>query len=183
MKVSSEKHILSSTFSQDAKDFSALLQMSANMRWQQWLCILCDSISKVCLKHQKHFRACRPGVPGLCLDSALVRLVGLTHLALCAHTDMAHMGPDSPFSTLNSLHLVTKCAIKCWKEEEKVCVCLMEQVSWIYIGCIFPNVPDGFHLMNTHSLVMFFSAVELKEACLVRRVACGPSSEELRREE
>lgn len=49
--------------------------------------------------------------------------------------------------------------------------------------CIFLNVPDGFHLMNTHSLVMFFSGVELKEACLGHRAACGPSSEELRREE
>lgn len=66
---------------------------------------------------------------------------------------------------------------------KSLCVCLIGQVSWIYTGCFFPNIPDGFHLMNTHSLVTFFSGVELKEACLVHKVACGPSSEELRREE
>jgi len=48
---------------------------------------------------------------------------------------------------------------------------------------VLPNVPDGFHLMSTHSLVMFFSEVELKEVCLVHRVACGLSFEELRTEE
>lgn len=44
---------------------SALLQMSASIRWHQWLCIFCDSRPKVCLRHQKHFRACRPGARGL----------------------------------------------------------------------------------------------------------------------
>lgn len=50
-------------------------------------------------------------------------------------------------------------------------------------NCVLPNLPDEFHLLNTHSLAMFFSGVELKEVCLVRRVACALSFEELRREE
>jgi len=49
--------------------------------------------------------------------------------------------------------------------------------------CVLPNLPDVFHLLNTHSLVTFFSGAELKEVCLVHRVACELSFEELRREE
>lgn len=48
---------------------------------------------------------------------------------------------------------------------------------------VLPNIPDGFHRLSTHSLVMFFSGVEPKEVCLVRTVASGLSFEELRREE
>jgi len=87
----------------------ALLEMSANIRWHRWHCIFCDSRSKVFIRHQNHFRACRPGITGT--------LFGLSTSSLALGAFIST--PDSPFPTLNSLHWVTKW----WKEEEKFRVC------------------------------------------------------------